>query len=115
MIINARKDITEKGIVKKMNKIPRKDITEHIRAELKEMMIMGASEMLSLHSFIQYLISEEKDKKFLTPRNSIIAKNKEILEKNHNCKIIILSEEQDKKIKKIRIGDDKENDRHNNN
>lgn len=114
MIFKARKDITEKGIVKKINKIPRKDITEHIRAELKEMMVMGASEMLSIHSFIKYLISEEKDKKFLTPKDSIIAENKEVLEKNHNCKIIILSEEGDKKIKKIH-GVDKENDRHNNN
>lgn len=84
-----------------MNKIPRQDIAKQVKEDLQEIMIMGAKEMLSINSFIKYLISEEKDKKFLTPYDSIIAKNKKVLEKNHNCKIIILSEEQDKKIKKI--------------
>jgi hypothetical protein len=101
MIIKARKDITEKGLVKRMNKIPRQDIAEQVKGDLQEMMIMGAKEMLTINSFIQYLISDEKDKKFLTPYDSIIAKNKKVLEKNHNCKIIILSEEMDKKIKKL--------------
>jgi len=99
MIIKARKDITEKGIVKRMNKIPKKDITEQVRADIRELMDFGLPELISINSFIQYLVDDSKDKKFLTPRDSIIAKNKKVLEERHNCKIIVLSEEQDKKIK----------------
>jgi len=91
MIIHTKKNkVTNKEIVERIKETPPEKINESIIEDFTEISQLQPTTLLTITSFIKYLIADDKNKVFATPPDSIIGKNKKTLEKNHNCKIRII-------------------------
>lgn len=84
------KNIKEKA-EKKISKMSTVEMDKAI-ADDYGAMAANNEDLLSVWCFFHYLIDGRKDKAFATHDWTIVAKNKKVLEKRHNVKIVILDE-----------------------
>jgi Asp-tRNA(Asn)/Glu-tRNA(Gln) amidotransferase B subunit len=91
MIIRTKKNkVTNKELEETINKMAKGNIVSSITQDLMEISRLTTKDLLTMISFIKYIIADDKNKIFATTPDTIIGKNKKTLEKNHNCKIRII-------------------------
>lgn len=73
-----------KDAVEKLKGLSKEEAVE----SFKELLNRNYKEQLCIQSFFNYLIEERKSKVFATFPDSIVYKNKDILKKLHNVKIL---------------------------
>jgi hypothetical protein len=79
-----------KDAEKKIKKMSQSELEAVVTTEVQKMLSYHTKDMLCLVSFFEFLSDENKDKAFLTNKDSMVAKKKNVLKRLHNCNIKIM-------------------------
>ena len=79
----------KKKVLEELKGMDKEMVETEIVKGMLDLMRTPINDLMSIKDFFKYLICEKEDKCFLTSKNSIVAKHKDILKKIHNCRILI--------------------------